>query len=165
MLALPDDHGGRRPQQADGGGEGEGVQQPQLDGEVVVATFRQRWRRRYVTATPALGLRAVGGQRSRLPLYGTGRLPMSFRSSFWLPSVKAGMETGGVSQRRGGRTRRTEGSPVTHCRSLWTGPSQGRCGRFSAAPRWRHHGICTNVVETGRLQRVQLLIGRFSSHT
>ena len=35
VPALPHHHGGRGPQQADGRREGEGVQQPQQDGEVV----------------------------------------------------------------------------------------------------------------------------------
>ena len=35
VLPLPDDHVGGRPQQADRGGEGEGVHQPQQDGQVV----------------------------------------------------------------------------------------------------------------------------------
>lgn len=38
VFALPDDHAGRGLEEADGGGEGERVQEPQLDGEVVRAT-------------------------------------------------------------------------------------------------------------------------------
>lgn len=42
MLPLSDDHVGCRSQEAYGGGEGEGVHQPQLNGEVVGAAFKDR---------------------------------------------------------------------------------------------------------------------------
>lgn len=42
MLALPDDHVGRRSQEANGWSEGERVHQPQQHGEVVRAALEQR---------------------------------------------------------------------------------------------------------------------------
>lgn len=84
VFALSDDHAGRGLEEAYGGGEGERVQEPQLDGEVVGATWG--W-----GGTKSEGARVfdVGHRRRRLPSYLTGMTPVIFRRSFWVLSLNA----------------------------------------------------------------------------
>ena len=89
MLALSDDHVGGRSQEAYGRSDGEWVHQPQQDGDVVGASFRQRHRHQFMITTSNMRTVSAGVKRSDLPPYLTGRLPTNFRRSFWVLSVKA----------------------------------------------------------------------------
>lgn len=89
MFSFPDDHVSCWSQQAYGRSEGEWIQQPKLNWEVVGAALRQRCYHQYIVVSHMTCQDLSICTSPDSPSYWTGRLPINFMRSFWVLSEYA----------------------------------------------------------------------------